>query len=122
MRIIIVGADASKWTDTISAMNKIREILDHHYIVPMPELGSGRSPKGGIDVWVEQINDKEYHYPFTAFPPVHNSWYWYKKRNIMMAEWCDLLYCISVRNIWDGGRWTANHARQIGKTVQIIEI
>ncbi len=93
---------------------------------PNPVLVSGRCPKGGVDVWAEEVNANvdELRWKTEIYPPKNNRWEpeGYKERNLQIAEACDILYCISRKGVWDGGRWTADRAREMGKKVEVIEL
>ena len=144
MKVAIVGAEESKWPkDKIPfAKEQIRQIFwDNSYMNPeTPASGfykivSGHSPKGGIDIWVEEylksIGEEKLLEPY---PPKGNHWAdhyskegileeeGYKSRNIQIAKACDILYCISPKGVWNGGLWTAQEAEKIGKKVIRIEI
>jgi len=71
-------------------------------------LISGRCPKGGVDIWAEQLAD-ELSIKKEIFAPEVNQWndkvlsdlhggefvaYGYKSRNTKIAKTCDVLYCI----------------------------
>lgn len=50
--------------------------------------------------------------------PEGQSWYHYKKRNILIAEACTHLLCIrSSQSKSYGSGWTADYAEKLGKTV-----
>lgn len=130
MKIGIVGPEESKWKSKGQirmAKERIEGILRRHAtkealhenidVNPMfavqegcqlITIVSGHCPKGGIDIWAEEVADKlriqkEIH------PAEVNQWEdkvhsmgneiddykeGYKSRNIDMAKSCDVLYCI----------------------------
>lgn len=127
--VAFVGADSSKWdqrTETVVRL-KIRNIM-RYYMSAYPNAFipiSGHSPKGGVDIWAEEIA-KELGLEMKIFAP--NVFAWevkekngYKKRNIMIAEECDVLFVFSPsingKVVWNGGLWTANYAENLGKKV-----
>lgn len=122
MKIVIVGPSYPKWKseDQIEkAKFEIRKILFINcfdgYGKKTGILVSGHCPKGGVDIWAEEIADnlgiKKEIYPaevnqwedeldsgmsegkFFNSLSVHKK-KGYKSRNIQMAEACDILYCI----------------------------
>lgn len=134
MKVAFVGADITKWnqrTETVVRL-KMRNIM-RYYMSAYP--GNfipiiGHSPKGGVDIWAEEIA-KELCVEIKLFAPEVFVWergaeVGYKKRNIMIAEECDVLYVFSPSVngsvIWNGGLWTANYAENLGKNVHKIVI
>jgi len=119
IRIGIVGAEEYKWTPQKKkiAKQKIREILLEYLRKGFDVvLVSGRCPRGGVDIWAEEIAD-ELGIKKLIFPPKKYSWYWYKKRNIQIAENSDVLYDIEPMGKRSGGTWTLNYAKKLGKKV-----
>jgi hypothetical protein len=155
-KIAIVGPEASKWTheQEVLAKVKILEILANTDI-----LVSGHCPKGGIDIWAEEIADFNGISKFIFAPDVEQwedkiffvapdtgikfSHLGYKSRNILIAETCDVLYCIVPKNgdddsVWslstfckhckrfghpsNGGCWTMNYAKKLGKETHLVII
>ena len=123
MKIAIVGAEGKKWNPWQEAEVKgvIRDIL-----VEDPEntiMVSGHCPKGGVDIWAEEIA-KEANIKMDIFPPHINQWSpdGYKERNIQIAEDCDIMYVISPSHDWNGGKWTGKRAESLGKEVKYITI
>jgi len=182
MKIAIVGAQGSKWTkeQKVKAIKKINEIFhswryateEHLPKLKSPlllhiTLISGHCPKGGVDIWAEEIADKLRIQKEIYFPDIYQ---WenkrvrldeynpsmlryrtekgYKSRNIQIAEACDILYCIvpkryhgilkykrlpSYKDLHcihcnvdghptNGGCWTMNYTKKLGKKVFLIEI
>ena len=124
VKIAIVGPELSKWPkDKIEKVKQkihgllVYTIIDDgqydskgNYMGP-PILVSGHCPKGGVDIWAENIAD-ELVIEKQIFKPEVNQWndkalddlhggkfvaYGYKTRNIKIAEACDVLYCIVPR-------------------------
>ena len=124
IKVAIVGAEECKWPQAKKpiAKRKIREILLSYlrkgYKVI---LVSGGCPRGGVDIWAEEIAD-ELGLEKKIFKPKKPTWYWFKKRNIQIAKYCDVLYDIEPLGKKSGGTWTLNYAKQIGKKVFLIEI
>jgi hypothetical protein len=142
MKISIVGPEESKWIpkQKIEAKAEIERIffkrglvgytfeeqkqgdyigLTHKYNFGDTILVSGHCPKGGVDIWAEEIADKlgikKEIYPATAkqwndqlaniFCDKVHGWEevgytatlrldGYKSRNIKIAKACDVLYCV----------------------------
>jgi hypothetical protein len=133
-KIAFVGADSSKWDqkgETVVRL-KIRNIM-RYYMSAYPNAFtpiSGHSPKGGVDIWTEEIA-KELGLEMKIFAPEVFAWedeekVGYKKRNIMIAEECYILFVFSPsingKVVWNGGLWTANYAEKIGKKVYRFDI
>jgi len=126
LKIVIVSAEESKWSKAESEEVRllISNILSRHNrsedgIV----LVSGRCPRGGVDIWAEEVVDEmnsggDVDEAETAridkliFPPEVEQWEdeivrkgialesdirakGYRSRNIQIAEACDVLYCFS---------------------------
>ena len=134
MKVGIVGAEESKWTKEQKkiAKEKILDIIRWHQAHIVDDeiivdndfaLVSGHSPKGGVDIWVEEIA-REMKVRMIIYPPKKFQWEpdGYKQRNILIAENSDTLYVFSPKGVWNGGLWTANYAESLGKPVNRIEI
>jgi hypothetical protein len=117
MRIAIVGAEESKWSKEQQRKVKqtIKQILGSALELFKPDdviLVSGHCPKGGVDIWAEEIA-KELGIKTEIYAPEVNQWEdekmiehgvgysqvykirkGYKSRNILIAEACDILYDI----------------------------
>ena len=134
MKVAFVGADGTKWdqrTETIVRL-KMRNIM-RYYMSAYPNNFipiSGHSPKGGVDIWAEEIA-KELGLEMKIFAPEVFAWedeekVGYKKRNIMIAEECYILFVFSPsingKVVWNGGLWPANYAENLGKNVHKIVI
>lgn len=134
MKVAIVGAEAVKFTDR-------SKIVAGELIVKLLQGAdmaiSGGCHLGGIDIWTEEIA-KYLKIPTIIHKPKVLSWErGYKPRNIKIAEDCDVLHNIVVReypvtytgmrfsscyhcggatdHVKSGGCWTANYARRLGK-------
>lgn len=121
MKIAIVGADEKKWGSkflAIAARQLIEKILKDN---PGCVLVSGACPKGGVDIWAEQIADK-LGVPKEIYPPRVNKWEGgYKQRNIKIAESCDKLACIEPYKVdHSGGIWTMKYAKKLGKPTRLL--
>jgi len=130
MKIAIVGADEKKWGSVgkvsksnfliIAAKQLIEKILKDN---PGCTLVSGACPKGGVDIWAEEVADK-LGVPKEIYPPKVNKWEGgYKQRNIQIAESCDKLACIEPYDVsHSGGMWTMNYVKKLMKPVKLFVI
>jgi hypothetical protein len=142
LKIAVVGPEEEKWTEEqkVKAKFWIKHILTcmkvaNKCVIPLNRdtvevidnssknviypitLVSGHCPKGGVDIWAEEIAKELGCYnPDYIFTPEVNQWedsHWmwnpdrppetsigYKSRNIKIAKACDILYCI-VPYKWD---------------------
>lgn len=124
IKIAIVGADENKWKGY--DIHVVKEtIID---ILKRPcTLISGHCPYGGVDIWAEDYANSK-GIETQIYKPQYNRWkpHGYEERNILIAQKCDIMYVISPRNqntvIWNGGIWTGNYAKRLGKTVSFISI
>ena len=126
IRIAIGGCEESKWTNSqkVDAKEEIKAILwewerrisqtesiSYGEALAVIVLVSGHCPKGGVDIWAEEIADeigiKKEIYPAEVnqwndkieHKKTNNIWVSYKlkgfrSRNIQIAEACDVLCCI----------------------------
>lgn len=109
MKIAIVGAEESRWTEKQKeeAKFRIRQLL---YVGNGPKwdravLVSGRCHRGGVDIWAEEIAD-ELELEKEIYPAEVHRWMdmidissgsklkGYRSRNIQIAEACDVLFDI----------------------------
>lgn len=151
MKIAIVGASESKWTkkQKEKAKFEIRKILItnwhtkkfiHGVLLPerKPILVSGHCPKGGVDIWAEDIanelgiqteiyspevnqwNDKDFYLDFSAGEMVKKKGY--RSRNIDIARACDILFDIEPKGKRSGGTWTMEYTKRLSKRVYKVEI
>lgn len=134
-RVGLVGSEGAKFTPAteVKARKMIREILD---IEGATEVVSGGCHLGGIDIWaIEEAVRLEI--PTTEFLPAKLTWEGgYKYRNLQIARYADLVYCITVAklppgytgmrfdycyhcgtdaHVKSGGCWTTKQARKMGK-------
>jgi len=120
MKLAIVGARESKWTPEKKV--KVKEIIRGILTDDGVELLiSGGCPKGGVDIWAEEIAN-ELGITTAIFNPTENQWEYYKLRNMLIAHSCDELVCIEPKGIKGGGSWTLNYAESIGKKIKLIEV
>lgn len=128
VKIAFVGS-SEKWWMPYQRQEAIEFILKVLRSYPKVEIVSGGCPYGGVDIWTESIG-YALGIPVTIFNPKMRNWDGYKNRNIKIAEYCDILYCIepewesdmgaSKAFIWrgmkarrSGGIWTMNYARDV---------
>ena len=113
MNIAIVGQEEHSWNHNQIPLvkSKIQSILSTSKDMT---LISGHCPKGGVDIWAEEIAST-HGIKKVIFKPEVNQWLdkeiiidaplslscknvvtqiGYKTRNIKIAEACDILYCI----------------------------
>ena len=121
-KIGIVGPEESKWTP--EQIPKVKQWIKNmfHALGFDNVLVSGHCPKGGVDIWSEEIAD-ELGIKKEIYPAEVNQWNdkviidaksydehiitgafhviarskrlkGYRSRNIQIAEACDILYCI----------------------------
>jgi hypothetical protein len=111
MKIAIVGPEEKKWTEVQKQRAKAQVydlLLIEKLRNPNVVLVSGHCPKGGVDIWAEEIADKLGIQKKIYSAPA-NQWndkilfenefhkaiaIGYRSRNIQIAEACDVLYCI----------------------------
>jgi hypothetical protein len=133
VRVGIVGSSAEAWSESGAkrAQSAINELL-----VPGVVCVSGRSPKGGVDEWAEEMAlclglKTDIHEPESP------DWeHGYRPRNIKIATLSDVVHvfvpnaypdgyvgrrhpscyhCYDSGHVKSGGCWTARYARGIGK-------
>jgi hypothetical protein len=98
----IVGAEGTKFSPQGEAAAKalIRRLLAPDRTI----LVSGHCPKGGVDIWAEEIA-KELGRKTRIHPPKVNNWnQGYKPRNMKIANDSEILHNITVANYPEG--WT----------------
>jgi len=113
LKIVIVGARQRFWRlgqEELARMF-IDKIMEDY---PDALFISGECPEGGVDIWVKEIAQYK-NRKFKPYPPKKKGWYYYKKRNIQMAEAGDLIIDIEPVGHTGGGTWTLNFAKSIGK-------
>jgi len=124
IKIAIVGCEESKWTNSqrVDAKEEIESIIFKHCHRDFERthkqcseekmiIVSGHCPKGGVDIWAEEIADelgiKKEIYPAEVnqwndkikHKKTNNIWVSYKLKGfrssyIQIAEACDVLYCL----------------------------
>lgn len=143
--VAIVGHESAKF-DAITEP-KARALICDLLLTSMEEdeitVVSGRCPLGGIDVWAEEAA-KDALLKTRIFPPATSSWETgFKPRNIQIAEQCDIIHNIVVRelpanyrgrrfphcyhchttsHVKSGGCWTAKYAEGLGKPAMWHEL
>jgi hypothetical protein len=161
IKVAIVGPEESKWIkkDQVGrAKIKIKEVLalnrysnkEHLTTKYDTVLVSGHCPRGGVDIWAEEIaKEMNCYKPDYIFTPDVNQWndqvvenkrlLGYKSRNKAIAQICDILYCIvpyqeyakcphhkgeidQIDHPSNGGCWTRAYARSIGKRIYFYVI
>jgi hypothetical protein len=121
MRVGIVGAEESKFTAQGEA--QAREII-RQLLSPLGSiLCSGGCHLGGVDIWAEEEADKLSR-DTMIFKPEQLSWPYYKKRNMEIAVYSDIVHCITVDHLpndFSGMRFshcyhcgTSNHVKSGG--------
>ena len=87
-RLIVIGSRESAWT------RKQKWMVVQCIVHRLPEIkerfdstGSGRSDKGGVDIWFEKLMEIFAEVNFKAFPPVGEKPQCYYDRNKRMADW-----------------------------------
>jgi hypothetical protein len=137
----IVGSEESKFTERTKteALRWIRDSIPSD----CTKVISGACHLGGIDTWAIQVA-REYGLDTQEYPPEIKKWEGgYKQRNIAIAENCDRLICITLKelppeytgmrfdlcyhcgtadHVKSGGCWTMKYARNLGKQTQLIVI
>lgn len=140
MTVGIVGSEAAKFTPETEA--KARRLIQQ-VLSTATRVVSGACHLGGIDQWAEEEAAK-LGLPFTEFRPATRQWSGgYKERNLKIAQFSDVVYCITVKelppnytgtrfalcyhcgtdaHVKSGGCWTVKQAKKFGKPGQIIVI
>lgn len=131
IRLGVVGPEGRKFTP--STEQAAKDAIGELYFEYNPSvIVSGRCPKGGIDIWAEELA-KEYQIRTNIFPPVVHQWGGkggYRERNLLIAENSDLVvvvaseklpsnnhsYCYHCKgrnpdHVLNGGCWTAWRAK-----------
>lgn len=140
MKIGIVGSEGAKFTPLGEAAAKRRICA---IVASSDAVCSGECHLGGIDIWAHEAADAQ-RVPFQPFPPKSRTWNGYKARNLQIAEWSDLVICITVarlptgfkeggwerycyhcktdKHIKSGGCWTMHQALEKGKDGYVIVV
>lgn len=125
MRIAIVGSAVLSSEEQEKGRKMVNDLVGYLYAKWGNELVivSGRSPKGGIDIFAEEAADAQ-GITKEIFPPEVHQWeddgdkIGYKTRNQLIADRCDRLYCLkSLNSKTNGSGWTADRAAEQGKLV-----
>ncbi len=143
----IVGSEEAKFTE-YGRQNALHYIKDIICAYDTKEVVSGGCHLGGIDIWAEEIA-KENNKQTTIYYPYGLYWTEYKKRNILIAERSDIVFCITVDklptnydgmtfdncyhcekntvipyppHVKSGGCWTMYKAIELGKRGQLIVV
>ncbi len=123
----IVGSDGRKF-DKLSekkARDRISQIIAYE-IISHPHMNivivSGHCHLGGIDIFAEEIANK-FEISMIPYPPNNLRWEpdGFKARNMRIAQKSDILYVLS-NDDWNGGMWTGNYAKKLGKTVKFMDL
>jgi predicted Rossmann fold nucleotide-binding protein DprA/Smf involved in DNA uptake len=117
MRIAIVGSARI----SNEGLDIARKIIESFFIAFRPDhIVSGGAK--GVDTLAETMaNDRGI--PFTKFLPEKPTWKYYKKRNKLIAENCDILLAIrSAGSRTYGSGWTADYAETLHKPVTRFEV
>ena len=133
--VCIVGFDGTRsaMEEDIKAVTEIQKILQN-YNPASDTIISGESPEGGVDIFT-RVAALEMGFKFKGYPPnsQHKHWlcdgpncYGYKNRNLDMAKDCTELYCIAYSReqhvSWNGGMWTMQEAKKLGKLTHLITV
>lgn len=139
IKLGIVGSEATKFTPTTE--RQARDAIRGLFTPSVGLVVSGACHLGGIDVWaIEEA--KRARLPYQEHAPEALEWTTgYKPRNLAIARQCDLVVCITVRELppgykgmrfdWcyhcrtgdhvkSGGCWTVKQARLQGKQTRLI--
>lgn len=95
----IVGHAQEKFTPETETY--ARRIIEHLINTYRPiKVVSGRSPKGGVDIYAEQIA-KSFGFPTQIFAPTRRAWDGpggYKQRNLQIAHESTLTVCVVIEH------------------------
>lgn len=132
MKTGIVGSEGLKFTSETE--EKARALI-RYLIRNSTEVVSGKCHLGGIDIWAVEEADK-LGIATKEFAPKRKTWEFYKERNLQIAQWSDVTYCITVKelppsftgmkfdycyhcktneHVKSGGCWTVLQAKKMGK-------
>lgn len=140
MRVGIVGSEEAKFTmiGRVTAQSMIVELIER-----ADEVVSGGCHLGGVDIWAKELAICSY-IPFKEFMPKRRSWSGgYRERNLQIAEYSDVVYCITVDrlpprfdgmkfdlcyhcktkdHVKSGGCWTVRQAIRMGKRGNVFVV
>ena len=131
--IAIVGASKRSFINNRfdDVLNRIANIIKEE--VPFEVISGGAD---GVDTIVKRAHPKTREIKPAVFQWLDmGNAYGYRSRNMMIAEQCDKLYnvvmkdemsscyhCDKMGHKVSGGCWTMNYAKSIGKEVEIIVV
>lgn len=95
-----------------------RHVIEHHLTLHNPDLVISGGAEGIDSIAIEVA--ARLGFSWEEFLPRNYCWepHGYKERNITIAEACDVLVSIRCHAADTyGSGWTADYAKQIGKTV-----
>jgi hypothetical protein len=138
LKIAIVGPQEDKWTEELKVKAKmfIEQLLYEQLKINEVIVVSGHCPKGGVDIWAEdiakklgidtdifipEVNQWDDRYPTEVENPYipHKMLIGYKSRNMAIAKDCNILYCIvpnmnKFKVFNDTPMYYCKHCRQWG--------
>lgn len=138
----IVGSEEAKFTPEAKARALL--VIEDLYMDYRPEvIVSGGCHLGGIDIWAAEFG-KQHDLGVMEFLPKTKNWEGYKNRNLLIAEYSDVVVCITVKDLppgfkeggWErycyhcktdahiksGGCWTVKEAIKLGKQGKVIVV
>lgn len=117
MKLAIVGSH--KIGD--SQMNQAQKIIEAFLIAWRPSSVVSGGATGVDTIAAQTARDRGI--PVKEFLPEKPKWYYYKKRNKLIAEACDVLLAIRwEKSRTKGSAWTADYAEKLGKRVYRFEV
>lgn len=143
MNVGIVGSEGAKFTIETEELARglIKTILSCAGV--KDKVISGGCHLGGIDIWAVEEAEK-LSIPTQIFLPKKRVWEGYKERNILIATYSDIIFCITVKELppdymlrgWEkfcyhcktdqhiksGGCWTVKYAKGLGKIGHILVV
>lgn len=140
MNVGIVGSEEAKFTKENEA--RAREVI-RTLIRPADKVISGGCHLGGIDIWAIEEAEK-LGIATQVFLPKKRIWEGYRERNILIATYSDVVFCVTVKDLpsdymlrgWEkfcyhcktdqhiksGGCWTVKYAKGLGKNTAVFVI
>jgi predicted Rossmann fold nucleotide-binding protein DprA/Smf involved in DNA uptake len=111
MKLAIVGS--VRLEDNVEAANIIEAVLNRYK--PTEVVSGGAKGIDTMAVAAAELKD----IATKVFLPDGKGWYYYKKRNIEVAKYCDSLVRIySNKSKTYGSGWTRDYARKLGKPTE----